>query len=94
LLRDRKADHDGRRRRPRRDEPGAANHGGRQGADLSGRNPSDADTRRPSVPSPIHNDVKEQRRTRSPPRAPFGTPGHGYGAPEPPSPDRRRRTPI
>jgi hypothetical protein len=51
MLRDRKADHDGRRRRPRRDDPDTANHGGRQGADLLGRTRA-TPTRaaRPSLP--------------------------------------------
>ena len=59
-----------------------------------GTKPSRADTRRPSVPSPILDDVKERRRTRSQPRAPLGTPGQSRCSPKPPSPDRRRRTPI
>ena len=60
MLRDRKAD---RRRPPTPAAAGRARHGQPRrpaGADLSGRNTSNADTRRPSVPSPIHNDVKER----------------------------------
>ena len=94
MLRDRKAD----RRRPPAPRRGGTSPArpttAAGGSRPLGTKPSHADTRRPSVPSPIHNDVKEQRRTHSPPRAPFGTPGHGYGTPEPPSPARRRRTPI
>ena len=55
---------------------------------------ANAEPRRPHVPSPILDNVKEQRRTRLLPRAPLGAPGPCSGSPELPSPDRRRRTLI